>query len=375
MKKVLNMIFCLFFIFLVFGPVRGEKIKFKTIDGVQVIYNPKKPAPPKGALTKLILKEDFSLGEDEEEMFSEITSYAVDDEENIYIVDRKESRIKIFSRLGKFVKAVGNKGQGPGEMNQPVGIQITPDNELMVEDAANRRLAFFALDGKFLKNLSPSKILSLINIYFDSKGNMVGRELALSENQLTWHVKKYDSDLNPLFTIDSIPFPNLVQGKINPFLIIFSYQLDKKDCIYYGIPKEYEIKIFNPEGKLIKRILKDYNRVKITEEDKEEILENIPDTGVGLKDRIEFPKFFPAYQQFSIDEQGRLIVITYEKGKNKGEYLGDVFDNEGRYIAKIPLKIRPGMTSMIWKKGKLYLTDESEDGYNILRRYSVYWEK
>lgn len=363
------------FIFLVsiYGSLKAEKIKIKTENGVTVVYNPKKPAPPKGVLTKLVLKEDFSIGEgeQEEEMFSEMTAVEVDNEGNIYILDRKESMIKVFDSKGKYVRTIGKKGQGPGEVNQPVGIRITPNNELLVEDVFNQRLAVFALDGKFLKNVSTAKALGLAGIAVDSQGNIIGQQVVPSENKLIREVKKYGSDLNPLFTIVSSDFPNILEGKINIFRFLIFYVVGKEDHIFYGNPEEYEIKIFNSEGKLVKKILKEWDAVKVTKEDEEDILARIPDVGGGFKDRLEFPKLFPAYQSFSLDEQERLLVRTFEKGKKKDEYFFDVFDVEGKYIAKILLKGEP----RVWKGKKLYAIDETEDGFMIFKCYSVDWEK
>lgn len=363
------------FIFLVsiYGSLKAEKIKIKTENGVTVVYNPKKPAPPKGVLTKLVLKEDFSIGEgeQEEEMFSEMTAVEVDKKGNIYILDRKESMIKVFDSKGKYVRTIGKKGQGPGEVNQPVGIRITPNNELLVEDVFNQRLAVFALDGKFLKNVSTAKALGLAGIAVDSQGNIIGQQVVPSENKLIREVKKYGSDLNPLFTIVSSDFPNILEGKINIFRFLIFYVVGKENHIFYGNPEEYEIKIFNSEGKLVKKILKEWDAVKVTKEDEEDILARIPDVGGGFKDRLEFPKLFPAYQSFSLDEQERLLVRTFEKGKKKNEYFFDVFDVEGKYIAKILLKGEP----RVWKGKKLYAIDETEEGFMIFKCYSVDWEK
>jgi len=373
MNKILYGVLVFLLIFIIFSSVSAEQIKIKTVDGVKVVINPKSPVPPEGVPTKLILLEDFSIGdgEEEEEIFSEMYSIAVDNEGKIYILDRKESKIKVFNRKGNYVRTIGEQGQGPGEMNRPTGIQINPNNELVVEDNLNKRLVFFTLDGKFLKNVSTVKILSLVNVLIDSQGNIIGREFVFSANKFAWQVKKYDSDLNPLFTISSVDFVNPFGGEINPFRLLVLYELGKEDYIFYSNPEAYEIKILNPEGKLVKKILKEYKPVEITEKDKKELIEKISGISTGIKNRINFPKFYPAYQSFSLDEQGRIFVRTYEKGKKKGEYLFDIFDAEGRYIAKILLKGEP----RIWKRKKLYAIEETEDGFHIFRCYSVRWEK
>jgi len=49
------------------------------------------------------LEEELSIGEKEgkeEYIFSYITDIGVDEEERIYIIDSKESHIKVFNRMG-----------------------------------------------------------------------------------------------------------------------------------------------------------------------------------------------------------------------------------------------------------------------------------
>jgi len=373
MKKISSVILVFFLAIFIFSPARVESTQVKTVEGVRVVKNPKKPAPPKGALIKMILEEDFTIGEgeSEEEMFSEITSVAVDNDGHIYILDRKEKTVKVFDSAGKFVRKFGKQGQGPGEMNMPIFVQITPNNELVVEDAVNRKLMFFSSEGEFLKSLSTAKAAGLAAILIDSKGNLIGQAIVPAEKKLIREVKKYDKELNPLFTIDTLDFTSIIEGKINPYRLASFYVLGREDNIIYGYPEEYEIKIFNPEGKLIRRILKDYDPLKITKEDQEEFMNRLPAEASVIKDRIEFPKSFPAYQSFSRDDQGRIFVRTFEKGKKEREYFFDVFDTEGIYIAKIPLDVDP----RIWKGEKLYAIKENEDGFQILRCSSIRWEK
>ena len=52
----------------------------------------------------------------------------------------------------------------------------------------------------------------------------------------------------------------------------FYWEVTKDDKLIWGIPAKYELQILNAEGKIIKKITKDYAPIKITEEEKEEIL-------------------------------------------------------------------------------------------------------
>jgi len=104
--------------FVLSNSLQAKEIKIKTENGIQVVYNPKKPAPPSGSPKSLILTEDLCIAEDEvgDFIFSEIRTIEVDDEGNIYVADSKEVCVKVFDKNGKHIRTFGKKGQGPGEI-------------------------------------------------------------------------------------------------------------------------------------------------------------------------------------------------------------------------------------------------------------------
>lgn len=372
MKKVLNTGMGLLLVFGLSGQVQAQKIK--TVDGVQVIENPEKPTPPKGIPTKLILKEDFKIGdsESEDEMIAQVTFFAVDENESIYALDWKANNIKVFDNNGKFVRTFAKQGQGPGEINLPSGLLITSENELLVEDSGNRRLAYFTLEGEFLRNVSIADKTSLTNLVMDNEGNVLGRQFIIEEGEMSFEIRKFDKDLNSLFTIESIPFTfrDPQKDKMNPFDFVQIYFFDSGGQIYYGNPKEYEIQIFSSEGKLKKKITKKHNPEKMTEEDIEKIMDRIPDMGFGVRNMMEFPKQFPAYEAYSLDEEGRLIVRSYNKSGEEDKVYLDIFDKEGKYIARFPSKVNP----RIWKNNKMYAIEETDEGFIVIKRYTISWQ-
>ena len=350
--------------------------KVKTENGVTIVTNGKKPDPPKGAPTKLILEEIYTVGGGDapDSSFVEISALDVLKEGTVYVLDTKDSRVKAFDATGKFLRAFGRAGQGPGELNQPVGILITPENEVLVEDALNQRLAIFALDGTFSRHISTGKALGLSGIRMDSLGRIVARSMGLGEaGKMSMDVKTYDKDLNPKIKLTSFEFPISLQAKINPFSAMnLNYELDGQGFLYFNGQRGYEIKILSFEGQLLKTIGREYDPVAITQKDKDEMLALIPNvSSVNVKDMILFPDYFPPFGNFVLADEGRLLVRTYEKGRAKKEYYWDVFDAEGRYIAKVPIvhEIR------LWRDGKAYFFVEDEDGYKTLRCCRARWEK
>jgi DNA-binding beta-propeller fold protein YncE len=73
---------------------------------------------------------------------------------DIFVADghgeNTNARIVKFSKDGKFIKAWGKKGSGPGELDTPHGIAMDSKGRLFVADRANSRIEIFDQDGKFI---------------------------------------------------------------------------------------------------------------------------------------------------------------------------------------------------------------------------------
>lgn len=98
----------------------------------------------------------FSIGaEDGEdwELLSRVGQVAFDDAENLYVLDGGNTRVLVFDPRGKFVRKIGKKGGGPGELMSPVGLAITKDGYIAVTDLGRPGVSLFKKDGTFVKNL------------------------------------------------------------------------------------------------------------------------------------------------------------------------------------------------------------------------------
>ena len=81
---------------------------------------------------------------------------AVDDEDNIYVVDKLNSRIQKFTPSGEVLLAsVGKKGHGVLEFDWPKGIGIHPQTKnVYVTEANNHRVQILKPDLTFLRKIS-----------------------------------------------------------------------------------------------------------------------------------------------------------------------------------------------------------------------------
>jgi hypothetical protein len=70
---------------------------------------------------------------------------------DIYVTDGyRNSRVHRFTRDGQLVKSWGTPGKGPGEFHLPHSIAFDGEGKLYVADRANKRIQMFTPDGDFL---------------------------------------------------------------------------------------------------------------------------------------------------------------------------------------------------------------------------------
>jgi hypothetical protein len=62
--------------------------------------------------------------------------------------------------------------------------------------------------------------------------------------------------------------------------------------------------------------------------------------------------------------------LSYRIGDEVKFIVKDVFDQEGRYLTRIVLKMIP----RCWKNNKLYAAGLDEEGNIVVKRYKVIWK-
>jgi hypothetical protein len=339
---------------------------FEEEDGVMVVKNPQEP---------LYGPEVFNLEEDliitneageEEYMFQDAQNLTVDDDENIYVNDMKAAHIRVFDKNGEYVRTIGSRGQGPGEIMYPIDLKALSRDVLIVNDAAQSRLSYFSLDGKHLRNLPTHKYAALRRPVIDSQGNIIAGFVVPEGEELKYELTKFDSDLNPVFTVTTYPLlsrlnSNAIQYFEQTRTTNLVWNVNEQDQIIWGHMGKYELFVHDPDGKLIKKIVRDYDGIEITNREKEKLLKDwLGDTPIPSNVNFEFPDVYPPFIRFSCDDEGRIYVQTYDKTEDGEADYYDVFDPEGKYIARFSLKY----WAIVWKK----------DGFQVVKRYHVSWK-
>ncbi len=341
------------------------------VNGVTIVKNPKEPVYEEDGIR---LEEDLCIGmetEDEDYMFADIRSIQVDNEEDIIVLDWKLNLIKVFDKNGKHKISFGKHGEGPGEIQQPGRMYLKGGKDIGILDFSNNRFSYFSKEGECLKETGLGKYSTLPRVIPDSQGFLYGDILERKE-RFKRVLIKFNPDLTPVMTIADVDRP-LRRREFNPINKRLVYQVTADDRLIWANNFEYTLHIVDPSGKLVRKIIKDYDPVKITEEEKERITSNFLGGEIlppGYE--VVFPPHYPPIYSFCCDEKRKIYVRTYTRNDH-GLIKWDVFNEEGHYILSF-FNPEEDLIFVI-KKDKAYSwSEDNEEGIPVVKRYRMIWK-
>jgi len=357
--------------------------------GVTVVKNPKKPIHSKNVFS---LKEDLALGQkdrNEEYMFYLLTDMDADSSGNIYVLDSEDVNIKVYDKKGRFSKVISRKGQGPGQLSNPVDIYVDDKDLLYVCDSGNNRISIFNGQGDFVSSINFKEYSAGKIIGINTQGGIILRvdktslESSMSFITRSYFINMYSDRFDFKKNLYSVSVPIMQHFRKGEKGIALSIPYQKELCwtldpsgnVYIGESQTYEIQVFSPLGKQIRRIEKEYEQSKVLKPDIENYIKEQfqfdKKEGIfwstTIKQKLRVPEHKPVFEKFFFAED-KLFVLRSENGNKKRSFF-DIFDSEGKYSWKMRLKISP----WIWKNNKIYTVEKDEDGYHVVKRYKVFW--
>jgi hypothetical protein len=355
-------VFVLSFLVLACGQQKDKwQGTIEEVGGITTINNPETPLFSGEPLT---LVEDLIIhasGENDEYQFGEIYGISTDNDGNIYTLDGKESKILVFDKEGVFKHHIGRKGDGPGELSFPTGIQIASDGGIVI--TCTTKLVYYSLSGDYIKQIKHR--LFDVSPKIDSSGNVISMVMFPGKERGSFitALQIFNSDLALISNLAEL------RGSMDPedrklslFPRRIHYTILPSDDIAWGFNDEYKLNIVRTDGAINKRIIKKGSSIILTEERKNEILQTRNRPGVVW----DIPKYFPFFHHLLSDELGNIYVSTYKRDPAGFRYV-DVFNSDGKYMYEIKLKNEPRLI----RKGHIYCIAEEESGLHYVVRLKM----
>ncbi len=382
MKKLLC--FLVGMSFLVSCGGKQPKVDKVIEDGVEVVLNHLEPYHFIGQPSHLRLEEEVRIDFEKEEYaglgLKEPYFAEADAKGSIYVVEfyqESEFHIYKFNAAGEFIKKIGKRGQGPGELQMINDLVITKNGHIQVSDRSAGKIVEFDADGVLIREIKvPFNIQETLAL---ENGYYLGRRRPKDASEPRgFYLCLFDAEFKELKKLDFIDMSEMAPGKKTPGTILAFLWRTSGGKIYAGNEQRgYEILVYDLEGNLLRKIRKEYDPVPYPEEFRkqtEELAARQPAMNLfARKDMLPFNSFF-------VDDEGRLFVMTYEQEDHEGSYIHDVFNKDGALIARVPLgkygilgrSLNPLKATS--KNGRFYQVRFKESGYAEVIAYRMVWE-
>lgn len=363
----------------------GKMIGFLLLMGISVrIFASVPPgSDPERGEWEFKLRQVWSKEEAGGEPLTRIAGIKLAMDGTIYAAEPKRFRFLIFNPEGDLVKAVGRKGEGPGEFRMIWDIQLTP-NRVVVPGMS--RVHLFSRSGKFLESPALPSGIFPITWVDDTNFLAVG---SLEEEEEKFGILK-------LFSLKSQSAKDLAQvktGKVmkasaggmrlrirdartNPSIIV-GYS---KKMIYYGFSGTYVIHSMNLDGSAGGNMaLEGRGRHPISMATKRRRFENISLNGSPMpKEMIDqmvkqIPDYCTFFYRIRCDEAGRIWVFVTDMENQSGREV-DIFSPQGRYIWHGEIRLPEGMKfagEPEFQGDNMLAWVEDEEGDGRLIKYEV----
>lgn len=326
-------------------------------------------------------------------------SYALRlDDGRIVVANAGTDELRFYGPDGRYLKAVGRDGAGPGEFRAIRGLTRLPGDSVGVWDWDLRRLSVFDDDGAFARVVTPGDIVGfiprLIGAFDDGTLVVTGgtnpRASAAAAAAASGEVREDTVSLLLLDPVSGATLDTVVRfaGQqhrlvphgdsftMQPVLLGRQEQLDlEADRLFVGDDRTGEVRVYGPDGRLRLRIRAGPGPRAVAQRDIDWQVRGFlartpedrwPEARASLAE-LPVAATVPAFTGLFADRLGRLWLAPH--------YIQDddirpwtILDPDGHYLARIdlPARLSPVDAGADYLLGQL--TDELDVEHIVLYR-------
>jgi len=353
-------------------------VKIENVDSLKIVSNPSFPRDGKITYN---LKEEISIGlaeGDENYILNRPFDVKVSENGTIYILDWGDVNIKVYDKHGRYLRIVGRKGQGPGEFDVPVYFDLSSDGKIYIMDSRFRRVAILDTLGKFisgflLENGYHSGMKTDQNNYLYFSRNIT---LDVEDINSKISIHRYDSDGNEVLNFGEFINEKRIAvrtgekssisiGSRNMPTTVWGIDLSGR--LFEGFNENYQIYVYDPDGKLGFRFEREFTPVPNVVEKRDRPNMTADQKRLIDKYLANLPKFKPAFKRKLVfDEKGNVWIQIYHGTDFEGT-IYDVFSPGGIYLKQALVE----HTIYEFKHGKVYSITRTEDGFRVVKRFRL----
>lgn len=282
------------------------------------------------------------------------------DDDRLYIADGISVYIyslKDFSRLRKF----GREGEGAQEFKEKIYTFGVYGNYITINSVG--KLSFFTRAGEFVK---ARKTPPQHNRFKPLGEKFTGAGILVDKNTIYNTINIYDADFNKEKEIARVELEVQPGKGTKVFHGTLSVDVNNNRIFSAGT-KYLVIHIYDEKGEKLRTISREYNRRKVTEEDKNRLINHLQtnqDTReyYEMLKPVKFAAYYPALKEI-IAADNKIYALTWKRVNNETECFIFSFNGDLLKTTFLPIKNKDAVdfSPLTIKKSKLYQLAANEN--------------
>lgn len=293
------------------------------------------------------------------EQFGEVRDAARLSDGRIAVADGQAQEVRVFSPDGQHEATLGGEGGGPGEFSQVGGLAVAPGDTILVREAQGGTLAVFGPDGEFVREVRPEGGASgygrQVRGAFSDGTFVMSRGVDFEERgggpsgiqRDTQPEFRIGGDGSILDTLGPFPGSESLASDGRLFFGRSTHYAVAGEQLYVGDDPRYEIRVYDPSGRLVQVVRKEHVTREVSDEDverrRQEELRAVGDMDAPgqMKKALERSvregearETLPAFDGLLATADGHLWV---QEARRPGEEppRWSVFDPDGRWLGVV----------------------------------------
>jgi hypothetical protein len=278
---------------------------------------------------------------------------------DMVVLDAGTRELKFYDRSGRFVRAVGGRGNGPGEFELPWSMVRTASDTLIVADPMLRRVSVLDEDGSYVRSFTPEPLgdgdLAVLGVIDTDRvlirsGAVQVRRNGLVRDTLLLGIMSLQS--GKVTVVARLPDQEMIVEVSNASGLLtqrdppfgrFAYATAGPGVYYAGISDQYQINQYSIDGRTVDTIVGarsaravshevvwKYLRATVAEDRMDDFLRRV-------RDPLIAPPSMPVFDGLIVDPDRNLWVRLYSPPWGDGVSEWDVHDPAGQWLGTIKM--------------------------------------
>jgi len=317
---------CIVFVGIIVTSCSSGEVEVNVPEDVAALENVAVYSGETAPLYDISFERQARYGDTDDVYIGSMAGVAVADDGTLYLADRTEAVIHIYSESGEYQTTIGGKGEGPGEFLSISSIKLH-EGELFALDTQQQRVSVFdAVARDYLRSHTLSGGTQDLSGFPVAAEPLSGSRFLVLYNSMQREDEKFyrrymprilDAEGNTIAS-EFIEFPasemlmlqsdNMIRISSLPFMGESHIGLNQNEEIVAGFSDRFLFHVISLEGDTLRSI---YHSKTLPPLDRSEMLANIEDeTSRKEISAMDIPEKRLAFESFYIDDEDRFWVST-----------------------------------------------------------------